>query len=260
MSLAFSEIFRASFIASGIFSSRIASRSMPSWFNFFRASSNNVMGVSRSFSCSTIRNEEETPRFDETMRKLEDQLKTEKVWAYNVIDECLHVGMYKGPMKLLGPGILKGLAKQAEFTYVLANYKTVIRSLNRPIFSLPFSPELIYDILFDRVDLIFMINLDGYISLFKHFGLSAKWVSRKETAKILEQNKEAQIFVHQNRCICIEDEKKTKTMYLSLGILQRMFFEFILPSYTAYMTLYYFGIDTSDAGDGSVGPGEKKEL
>jgi len=186
---------------------------------------------------------ETTPRFDERMHKLEDQLKTRNLWAYDVIDECLHVGLYKGPMKLIGPRILMGIATHGNFAYVLANYRSVIRSLNRPIFSLPFSPELIYDILFDRVDLIFMIDLDGYIRIFDHFGLTARWQSRKETAKLLEQHKGEQIFVHKHRCICIEDKEKTKTMYLSLGILQRMYFEFILPSYTAYITLYYFDVD-----------------
>jgi len=189
---------------------------------------------------------EDTPRFDERMRKLEDQLKTRNIWAYDVIEECLHIGMYKGPMKIMGAGILKGIAKQGEFTYVLANYRSVVRSLNRPVFSLPFSHELVYDILFDRTDLVFMIDLDNYLKFFEIFELTARWLSRKETAKVLGQNKNNQIFVHEHRCICIEDKEKTKTMYISIGMLQKMYFEFILPSYTAYSNLYYFGIDTED--------------
>ncbi|MBS1666321.1 MAG: hypothetical protein JST58_02995 [Bacteroidetes bacterium] len=193
---------------------------------------------------------EDTPRFDERMSKLEYQLKTRNFWAYDVVEECLHIGMYKGPMKLMGPGILKGIAKQGEFTYILANYRSIVRSLNRPVFSLPFSHELVYDILFDRVDLIFMIDLDSYLKLFEMFELTARWLSRKETAKVLEEHKGSQIFVYEHQCICIEDKEKTTTMYLSIGMLQKIYFEFILPSYTAYSSLYYLGIISEDNQDG----------
>ncbi len=182
---------------------------------------------------------EDTARFDEELVKLEEQLKTRGFWAYGVVDNCLHIALYKGPLQFGGPKILEGMAVQKGYKYMIADYYGVISSLNRPIFTLPFSEEMIYDILFRRVILFFMIDLDTYISYFHELGLTARWMTRKETAMLRDQYKDLSIYTQDNQGIVINEGDKRRTMYLSIGMLQKMFFELITPTYTVYSTTYY---------------------
>nr|WP_294991441.1 hypothetical protein [uncultured Sediminibacterium sp.] len=184
--------------------------------------------------------DEPTPRFDERLSKLEEQLKTRNLWAYDLIDDCLHIGIYNGPLKFVGPKILESIAKQHNSRHVIVNYRHVIRSLHRPIFSLPISPDLVYDILFGRVNVYFMIELDAYFKLFPEYGLKARWLSRKETAKLNDQHKNIELFIQDHHGILISDEGESLTMYLTVGMLGKMYFELIYPSYTAYSCLYHF--------------------
>ncbi len=183
---------------------------------------------------------ERTPRFDEQLHKLYEELKKRDFWAYDVIDDCLHIGLYHGPLRFAGPGILESIAKYKKFNYILVNFLHIVKSLNKPLFFLPFPQEFIYDILFRRVDLYFMLDLDSFLKLFSEFNMTAKWVSRKETMKIVKENKGREIFVHKNQCISVTHNVSKKSMYLSIGILNKIYFEHIYPSYAAYTILYYF--------------------
>ncbi len=193
--------------------------------------------------------QEATPRFDERMQELEEQLKTREFWAYGVVDRCLHIGIYKGPMRFGGPKILEGIAAQDGFKYTIADYYSVINSLNRPIFSLPFTEEMIYDILFRRVLIFFMLDLDKFITYFQEMGLSSRWMTRKETAKLRDEYKGIQIYTKDNQGIIINEGDKRRTMYVSIGMLQKMFFELVTPTYTVYSTTYHLYPDKKAAED-----------
>ncbi len=185
--------------------------------------------------------QEPTPTYIARLAALEDQLKERNFWAYDVIEDCLHIGIYKGEKRFGGHLILKAICEQDnKLNYVIVDILRVLESLNKPIFFLPFSPDFIFDLIFGRIKMYFMLDLDGYIELYKQYDLTAQWASKKETAKMNEFAKDYDIFKHKDRGIKIISSRYTNVdMWLSYGTLTRIFFEHNYPSYTAYTTHYY---------------------
>ncbi|GET34037.1 hypothetical protein PbJCM13498_29000 [Prolixibacter bellariivorans] len=182
---------------------------------------------------------EPTPIFSERLSLLEKQLQERNFWAYDVIEGCLHIGIYKGEKRFAGHLILKAICEQKEKpNYIIVDALSIIDSLNKPLFFLPFSTDFIFDIIFSRVKMYFMLELDNYMELYSHYGFKAEWASRKQTTKAKEMVKAYDIFEHNHRGIKIKIDGN-KSMWLSFGTLTRIFFEHINPSYTAYSTKYY---------------------
>ncbi len=128
---------------------------------------------------------EHTPLYTERLSVLEEQLKERNYWAYDVIQDCLHIGIYKGEKRFIGSRLLKAIAEQAgSDKYIIVDVLNTIGSLNKPIFFLPFSPDFIFDILFSRVKIYYMLELNSFLELYPKFALKAEWASTKETAKV----------------------------------------------------------------------------
>lgn len=184
---------------------------------------------------------EDTPFFIKELATLEKQLNERKAWAYDVIDECLHVGVYKGKFRQAGSVILKSIADSANMkNIIIVDALSAIYSLNKPIFYYPFSVDFIFDLIFERVKMYFMIDIDKYMGLYERFGLTAEWATTKETTKIAEEMKKMDIFKLKNRGIKIKlDQSNEFTAWITFGTFLKMFLEHVYPSYTAYQTLYY---------------------
>ncbi len=184
---------------------------------------------------------EHTAIYSERLSALQEQLKERKFWAYDVIDKCLHIGIFKGEKRFGGPIILKAIAEESKRpNYVIVDILSVFESLNKPIFFLPFTPDFIFDLIFSRTKMYFMLDLDGYIELFKDYGFTAEWANKKETAKTVGIAHDSGIFKLNNRGIKIKSKNDEEgDIWLSHGTLTRIFFEQIYPSYMAYSTNYY---------------------
>lgn len=194
--------------------------------------------------------EESTPRFDKELIAIRKQLETRNLWGYDVIDDCLHVGMYKGDFKFIGEKLLKSIVGHHTKNYIFMDLRAVMSSLNRPIFFLPFSKEFIFDIVFGRIQVLFVLDLDKYIELYHGAGYKAGWGSRKETMKAKEATGMGKNLLSiDNRGIKVELAKGD--MWLAYGSILKIFFEFIYPSYMVYATKYY---------DGSELEGESEEV
>lgn len=184
---------------------------------------------------------EETPTYIKRLSALEKQLSERKFWAYDIIDDCLHIGIYKGEQRFGGAALLQAIADgENKSNVVIVDILSVIKSLNKPIFYLPFSVDFIFDLIFQRTKLYFMLDLDNYMELYKNYDFTAEWATTKETAKANEIAKGYDILKSKNRGIKIKSKNNTDfDMWLSNGTLTRMFFEHVYPSYTAYSTHYY---------------------
>jgi len=99
--------------------------------------------------------EEETPLFDDRLAAMYDKLQENGTWAYENIDGCLHIGMYKGQFRAGGHIILEGLAKQHGGPYFLFDYVSILKSLHKPLFVLPFTREFIFDLMFYTCQTVF---------------------------------------------------------------------------------------------------------
>lgn len=189
--------------------------------------------------------QERTAIYDGRLAALEQQLHERSFWAYDVIEDCLHIGIYKGEKRFGGHLILKTISEQANRSnYIIIDSLRVLESLSKPIFFLPFSPDFIFDLIFGRVKMYMMLDLDGYIELFNKYDLTAEWASRKETARTKKLAKGYDIFEINNRGIKIRSKTDDSVdIWMSNGTLNRIFFEHVYPSYMAYSTLYYLGND-----------------
>jgi hypothetical protein len=191
--------------------------------------------------------QEPTPYFTDRLSKLEDQLKERNYWAYDIIDNCLHIGIYKGPFRHEGARLLKIMAQQSGARHIVIDYMQVLESLNKPIMNLPFTSDFIFDVLFGRIDIFMMLDLDKYMELAGKVGLHAEWATRKETARVKDEMGQKGLFLQDNQAIRITfqtppelDVPKDMEIWFSGGVLSKIFFEHIMPSYTLYSYWYYF--------------------
>ncbi|MCU7550426.1 hypothetical protein OCK74_14995 [Chitinophagaceae bacterium LB-8] len=189
---------------------------------------------------------EGTPRFIKELYELRKQLDTRNLWAYNVIENCLHIGIFKGHFKFVGKALLKGIAEQGTKNYFIVDFLKVIESLNKPIFTLPVEKEFIFDILFKRVKVLFMIDLDEYIKLADKVGLIAEWATERETNKTKALTKHKNLFVFNGQGIKVYKKGVDKDYaghWIAPGTFHKMFFEHIYPSYTLYSLNYFIEME-----------------
>jgi hypothetical protein len=161
----------------------------------------------------------------------------EEPWAYSVIEECLMVGCYKGPMKKAGMSLLQRLGR--EFFGRAYPVVSLRASLDfptcEPVFLKPLGEDQILDIVFDRIRVFMLFDLDWLVRTFNKGGIAAKWLSRKETARLREEDKTKGLFVFDGRAIEVRHEQSS--VYLSGGSLARIFFDSLLPSSLVSMFL-----------------------
>ena len=176
----------------------------------------------------------DTIYYNKELNQLEEQLKTRNFWAYTVIDNCLHIGLYKGEKRFLGKYILKQIAKTQDIKYpIIIDARSAMQSLDCPLFFLPFSKELIMDIVMGRVIMLLMLDINNFMKLYERFGCKSTWVSRKETMKIKESLQNNTLFVCDNKSISITNIHRI-TMILDSGTFCKILFDHIRPMYIAY--------------------------
>ena len=207
---------------------------------------NNDKGIDKSGKpIKIITPIENTPSFDDKLRELQKQLKKRNFWAYDIIEGCLHIGLYKGPIRFIGSSILQSIGNKQGDNCIVIDFLTILKSLHKPLFFLPFSKDLMFDILFGNIKLYFMLDIDKFMILFSRYKLKAEWLSRKDTMKLLDNKKDTGIFIYKNQGIKITDELTNNIAYLNVGLIGKIFFEHIYPSYTAYSCRYLLEIQDS---------------
>ena len=146
----------------------------------------------------------------------------EKECAYTVVDNILHIGVYRGKFIPYGGKMLQEVAKSVigrEFPMynILANLSI---NICEPLFTKDLSEEDIFDIITGRVIIWMVIDFDQLIEFFKFAGYDARWLSTKETHRIKEDFKGLPIFIFNNQAICItKDDLKFP---LGDGIISRI--------------------------------------
>ncbi|MES2275457.1 MAG: hypothetical protein V4592_05515 [Bacteroidota bacterium] len=184
--------------------------------------------------------EEETPMFDDRLAAMYEKLQENGMWAYENIDGCLHIGMYQGHFRDGGHIILEGLAKQHGGPYFIVDYVSIMKSLHKPLFVAPFLREFIFDLLFQRVKLYFVVEVEPFMALFNRYGMRAEWMRRSETTRLKEEYQLDELFLVDNRGIKVTHDETQQVSYLQSGIFNKLYFEHIYPDYVAYSQLYNF--------------------
>src|SRR5690606_26214235 len=134
-----------------------------------------------------------------------------------------------GDFKFIGEKLLRSIVDQKTKNSILIDMRAVINSLHRPIFFLPFPKEFIFDIIFGRIILLYVLDLDGYIELYKKAGYNAVWASRKETMRTKELGLSKDILTVENKGIKVELAEGE--IWVAHGSITKIFFVLIYPSY-----------------------------
>jgi len=172
-----------------------------------------------------------------------------KTWAYNVIEDCIHIGMYRDEGILMA-GALKEILKHQATNFIVIDWLSITESVAAPLFAKPLPPELMIDILTGKVKVILGLDLDKLIAVFNAAGLHTHWATAKETAKA-KQIKNAYSIVEINKRGIIFNIDG-HDVYMSGGILSKIFYDCIFPSNMAATILNSIpGIDFKEFGDES---------
>lgn len=191
---------------------------------------------------------EPTHLYTERLIALREQLSKRNLWAYDIIDDCLHVGIYKGHFRFIGSKILKTIGDTQSTNTIMVNYLSVIESLDKPLLFLPFDKEFIFDLMFGRVLMLFMIDIDKFMELYNDYGLKAEWGNRKESHKVRESMK-SNMFIKDNRGIKIIHPVSKDVMWLAHGTFLKMVFDSMHPAYVAYSANYNFSLNDDGKAD-----------
>lgn len=182
---------------------------------------------------------EETSYYYDELHQLEIQLSQKKDWAYTVVDNCLHIGLYKEKWKLLGKSLLEIIAKGQGISHkLIVDARSVMKAPDTPLLFLPFSKQLILDVLMCRVIMYLMLDIDKYTKTYELFESQCTWVSKKETQRIKEEFKNISLYTNNNQAIRIKNVHGIEA-FLTMGTLTKILFNHIRPTYVAYSSTFY---------------------
>lgn len=175
----------------------------------------------------TVRTPEiQTEYFHNELHKLYQDLQS-KIWAYTLVEGCLHIGMYRDEGILMAKTI-EGILKFNTTNYIIIDWLSITNNVSEPLYAKPFPSEFMIDILSGKVKVIMGLDFDKLIEAFNIFGLPTRWMTPKETAKAKQVKNANAIVVVNKRAISFRMDNQD--IILSGGILSKLFYDCILPS------------------------------
>lgn len=168
-----------------------------------------------------------TTHYYSELIKLKNELKN-KIWSNTIIDDCLHVGMYRDEGLLMAPFAIKSTLKTKN--HIIIDWMTIKEQISEPIFSKPLSPEFIIDILTGQIKIIIGIDLDEFVELANKYNLDARWLTTKETSKMKEDDKTKSIICCKNKCIGAKLTEEIEIVLSTGGIISKILYDNIKPS------------------------------
>jgi len=153
-----------------------------------------------------------------------------KSWAYVVLENCLHIGMYKEEGIAAIPAI-EEILKAQKSNFIVIDWISITHNLSEPIFVKPLPPDFIIDILTGRVKVIIGLDFDNLIELFNEIGIETRWLSTKQTAKLKQKSNNTGMRIVNNRAISMKVPNLKETeIIIGDGIISKILYDNILPS------------------------------
>lgn len=167
--------------------------------------------------------------FDDIERLIKES--KEKDWAYDIIDECLHIGAYRNNWTEYGPTALELIVKQTTGKEIksigLLNNLNI--QITEPIFLKPFDNKTILELLSGEVMIYMVLDYEQIINKFNAQGVTANWSSKKETHKLKDGNPYSrEIITIENQAISISYKKHS--LHLGSGFFVRIVSDNLKPN------------------------------
>ncbi|MCK4796444.1 MAG: hypothetical protein KAT05_03635 [Spirochaetes bacterium] len=175
-----------------------------------------------------------TDEYNEDVVNLIEKLQ-QNSWAINVIDDCLYIGVYtdKTPSSI----VFLSWMKSINVDYPIFDFMQSIFSPGiQPHCFQMIGEKNIIDLTLFKKNIKMCLNFDVWMEKSKDIGITARWLSTKETCKILNSYKEYKPVIINNRAI--EFSQNEKKMLLFDGLLMRIFFELSTPTTILHMIKY----------------------
>lgn len=166
--------------------------------------------------------------YHEDLFKLYMELKT-KDFAYTVVEDCVHIGMYKGESRMMGTFAVPQLIKVHTDNYVFIDWLSITKNLSAPLFAKPFDRGFIIEVMTGSVKVFIGINMDRLIEVFNDNGLVTRWLTKKETARAKQKYSEHHLVIVNHRGIALTYPGSQQAV-MSGGILSKILYDSNLPS------------------------------
>lgn len=153
-----------------------------------------------------------------------------KNWAYNVIDDCLHIGAYRNKWINIGKETIENIVYQisGKKIHAFSLLQNLVIEISMPLFLKPFENDAIRELLAGEVLVFMAIDFEKVIELFTKKGISARWLSRKETHKLKETDEyQTELLIIENRAICLYNDEIS--VELASGFLARIISDNLYP-------------------------------
>lgn len=149
----------------------------------------------------------------------------EKDWAFTSVDGILNVGVYRNDWRVYGKKTLEELNGYPVFDLM----GTLTVDVCEPIFMKPFPDEVLLDIAFGKIKVFIGIDYNKLIEFANDIGLSLRWSTTKEFAKITEglPMKSKEVFSNHNKGLVID--YKGHQIFLGMGFMVRLLFDHKTP-------------------------------
>ncbi len=152
----------------------------------------------------------------------------EKTWSYNVIDNCLLIGMYRDEsLDKGGPFIIEAMLKEKAKNYTIIDWQSITDNLSEPIFNKPLSPDFVIDVLTGRIKVIMGLDYDSLIDCFNNVGLKTRWLTVIETKR--HKTIDNAIFTVNDMAIEILTPNG-ESQLIGAGIITKILYDSIKPS------------------------------
>lgn len=172
-----------------------------------------------------------TQTYFDILVKLQEDLK-KRVWAYNVVDTCLHIGMYRDLGIPMAQFAIKHILESETKNFIIIDWLSITNNLSEPIFMKPFPPDFIVDFLSGKIKIIMGLNFDALINTFNVFGLKTRWLTEKETI-LLKQKSPRKGVLEINKRGIISYISKDISVYIMGGTISKILYDNFLPSNVA---------------------------
>ncbi|MEP0365333.1 MAG: hypothetical protein ABJN36_07620 [Cyclobacteriaceae bacterium] len=178
----------------------------------------------------------ETEYYHPILAKLYEQLES-RIWSYDVVEDCVHIGMYKGKGLQMAPFIIPELLNKETENNIYIDWMTITHNVSEPIFSKPFPPDFIIDILTGYVKVIIGVNFDKLVDLFNQQDLKTRWISEKETMRMKQKEIRKNSIAIINKKAIEMSASETKKIILGGGLVSKIIYDSIYPSNIAQTLL-----------------------
>lgn len=161
-------------------------------------------------------------------------------YSSGAIEDVIFFAVFRNNKVDMAFDIFNAMANELSGRTHRTNYLYQLElPIKQPLFFKPFGEEIIFELLTGRLKLFLVIDIDKLIELFNSTGIKARWMTRKETNKYLDDKPMYRPYMYENQAIQVE--VADRKLVLGSQFLTKILLDNVTPSsfvdqYKSYLT------------------------